>query len=800
MNKTRLTLLSSIIGATCLSAAPNALAQEYSPVLQEILITSQKREQTLNEVPVSVSVLGGEKLDDSAVPGIERMADLVPGLTMSQTGIGTTVAIRGISSGVNQGFEQSAALFVDGVHFGRAQLTRAPFLDIERVEVLRGPQGILLGKNSTAGAISIITAQPTETFSGKASLLYEPNHGEQDLRLVVSGPLYDNLYGRLAILDRSMDGWFENTTLDRDETQERAQVFRGTLNWQPTDTWDITLKLEDGSFDNKGRNIDVVWPTTLPVAGAVDYANVLALLTGGEYQLETRQNFRRQSNGDYSNNDTRHGVLTVGTVLGEFDVTSVTGYNSYSYDELCDCDFIGLPLLYIHSEESYRQWSQEFRLASPEQERISYIAGVFGQTHTLEFNDATGVPEDSLLPTILAANGVQGTELLAGTSSDRDFRQDGDLAALFGELTWNITDVTRLIVGARYTWEQKTASRRQYHVDTDGSEVPLGTPGDTLNVIYGLFNIEPYDTIERKRTESNLTPLLTLQHDLNATDMLYARFTTGVKSGGFDVRSNAHPDPAVNNAFNFGNDQPRPIVGVFEFEDERATNYELGGKFELARGAAELQVALFRSEFTDLQTSQFDGAFSFNVTNAAKAHIHGLELDGRWALADNVTLSGGFTWLDFEYRDFPNAQCYFGQQEGVTSAEANLCDASGQTREFTPRWQGNLSSDYRLPLTRGLSLNSTVDIIFSDSYLTAPTLDPRTKQSAYTKLNARIALSGPDRSWELALIGNNLTDEAIVSYSNGLPLSTVLTGGTGTAYYAFYERPRSIALQGSVRF
>lgn len=779
------------------SATPAATAQ--GPVLDEILITAQKREQRMIDVPVSVNALSGEKIEESGITSIERMADYIPSLNMTQTGIGTTISIRGISSGVNQGFEQSAAQFVDGIHFGRAQLARAPFLDLERVEVLRGPQSILFGKNSTAGAISIITARPTEEFLAEVTGLYEPRHGEQDLRLIVSGPITDTVSGRLALLHREMDGYFTNTTLGRDEAQEESRVIRGTLNWRPEE-WDITLKVEDGKFDNEGRNIEVIEPTTLE--GGMPYLNLLSILTSGAYLLDTQQDFRRQSNGDYSHNDTRNAALTIERGLLDHSLTAITGYNRYSYEELCDCDFIGLPMFNILSREEYTQWSQEIRLASDEDRAISYLGGLFFQTGELQFDDVIGVPQDSWLATALSAPPEQGgvgpelATLMRGTSSNRDFDQDTDISAIFAQVTWNISDFNRLIIGGRYTRETKNAARRQYHVSADGSEMPVGNPQTPLNVVYGLFNIEPYATLDEERTESGFTPSITFQHDLNETDRVYASYTTGFKSGGFDVRSNAHPDPSVHNAVNASTDPASPITGVFEFEEEKVKNYELGGKFLLREGSAELNVAIFRSEFTDLQTSQFDGAFSFNVTNAAEAVIHGMEVDGRWALNHNLTVLGGLAWLDFEYKDFPTAQCYFGQ----VSDTAPLCDASGKTREFTPEWQGNLGFDYLRELNRGLTLRTNLDFIYSDSYLTAPTLDPRMKQDAYVKINARIAISGNDNQWELALIGKNLTDEAIVSYANGLPVATVLTGGTGTAYYAFYERPRSIALQGTYRF
>jgi iron complex outermembrane receptor protein len=240
----RLNLLFVAIALTFV--APSFAQTNDSPALEEVMVTAQKRPQSLRDVPLSVNALGGEKIESAGITNIETMGDYIPSFNMTQTGIGTNIAIRGISSGVNQGFEQSAAQFVDGIHFGRAQLARAPFLDIERVEVLRGPQSIIFGKNSTAGAISITTAKPGDVTEAKITALYEPELGEQDIRMVFSSPLSDTLGIRLAVLDSSIDGYMENTTLGRDESKDKNRLVRATLQWQPSDVWDITLKVEDG--------------------------------------------------------------------------------------------------------------------------------------------------------------------------------------------------------------------------------------------------------------------------------------------------------------------------------------------------------------------------------------------------------------------------------------------------------------------------------------------------------------------------------------------------------------------------
>ena len=693
--------------------------------------------------------------------------------------------------------------YVDGVYYGRAQLARAPFFDLNRVEVLRGPQGILFGKNSIAGAVSMHTAKPTDEFEGSVTALYEPDHGERDLRLVLSGPITDDLSGRLAIMDRTIDGYYRNTTLDRDESEEDVGVIRGSLRWAATDDLTVDLKVENGSFDTTGRFME----NQNPVGGS--YGLILGVLSGGQYVLDTEQDFRRQSNGDWDNTDTENVTLSIEYALGENTLTSVTAFNAYDNEALCDCDFVGASLFTASLEESFEQLSQEFRLTSPIGDTFDYIVGAFFQTSELEFDDSVDFPVDSLA---LVANELPPS-VFGNSASRRNYEQDADIWSVFAQVTWNLSDVARLTLGGRYTDEEKDASRRQFFVAGNGAELPIGTPFDPFNAVFGSLGYEPYPEIADSRSETAFTPLVTFQYDVSPDAMLYATYTTGFKSGGFDVRSNAHPDPAVNNAFSNvaavaadpGNVAPAPNTGVFEYEEEEAESIELGGKFTLADGAAELNVALFRTEYTDLQTSQFDGILGFNVVNAGEATTQGLELDGRWRVSEGLTLMGSMGYLDFEYDSFTNAQCYFGQTPN-SADNPGLCDVSGETREYTPELQGTLTADYVMPLGDGLELKATVDLIYSDDYFASNTLDPNLTQDSFTKINARLAVSSTEGTWDVALVGKNLTDEEVISFGGQVPLSTTLTAGAfgpagaGTAYYAFYDRPMSIALQGTYRF
>jgi outer membrane receptor protein involved in Fe transport len=225
MNMSRLSRHSILI-AIAVSVYGIAQQDAAAQALEEMIVTARKVEESLQDVPLSVTVMSGDKLTEAGITKIEELVLYVPNVTMSETGIGTNLYIRGIGSGINQGFEQSVGMYIDGVYHGRAQLMRAPFLDLAQAEVLRGPQVTLLGNNSIAGAMNLTTAKPSDEFEASVAGLYEPDHNEQELTGILSGPLFSNLAGRLAVRYRSMDGYLDNNILatdepDREETSAR---------------------------------------------------------------------------------------------------------------------------------------------------------------------------------------------------------------------------------------------------------------------------------------------------------------------------------------------------------------------------------------------------------------------------------------------------------------------------------------------------------------------------------------------------------------------------------------------------
>ena len=714
---------------------------------------------------------------------------------MSETGIGTNIYIRGIGSGINQGFEQSTGMYVDGVSYSRAQLSRAPFLDLARVEVLRGPQNILFGKNSIAGALNIVTNKPGDEFEGLVSALYEPEHGEEVYDVVLSGPITDNFGARLAYRNRSMDGFVENLTSGDDEPNREEETVRLTLDWDVTANLDFSLKYEHGEFDVIGRPIEIegeetsIHPNFQPFG--LNYSQILHSFGQDESVLNNTHDFKRSSNGDYSDNTTDNIALTANYHVGGNVITLIAASTSYDYEEDCDCDFTGANVFTLLSEEDYEQYSFEARIASGVGETFEYIAGVYYQESDLEFQDTLFIADNSILVGTLNADTAGSGTLVGGTSGPHAFQQDAELMSVFAQMTWNMSDDVRLTFGGRFSSEDKSASRNTDVVNFDGTPITPKLKKDSTELVYAkVFNSEAH-TVEGDRSEDNFAPSIIGEWDVSADVMLYATASQGFKSGGFDARSLASPDENPNSDIN-----DEVSRGTFEYEEEEATSFEMGAKTTLLNGAAEINYAVFLTQYDDLQVSIFDGTLGFNVGNAAEAETMGLEIDGRWRLTESLTLSGAFALLDFEFKDYQNGQC--NQGEAATSPDGINCDYTGKTNQYVADWSGNLGLDHFVMLGSQLGLHSSLDLIFTDDYNPSQTLDPVLDQSGYTKVNARIALSGMNSGWEIALVGKNLTDEDVLTYGNSTPLAYSTYGAKSR--YTFYERGRSVALQGTYRF
>ena len=309
MNQSKRKVLISAISLAL--ASPLVGAQ----MLEEVLVTAQKREQTLKDVPISISAVSGKTLENRSIDDLASLSSSIPNFFISENQIDSTLSIRGVTTGNNKGFEQSVAMYFDGISYGRSQLIRTPLVDLERVEVLRGPQPTLFGKNAIAGAINITSAKPTEEFEGKFSVSYESEHEESQALLVLSGPLSDTISARVAASWRDMEGWVFNEQLGRVEPQREETYLRTQLEWDASDNLQINLKAESAQFDSYGYAMEALAPQ-----------DGYSLVFAGPIAVETEEDWVRASGEVQSINEMTNLVLTADYDYNGFTLTSITGF------------------------------------------------------------------------------------------------------------------------------------------------------------------------------------------------------------------------------------------------------------------------------------------------------------------------------------------------------------------------------------------------------------------------------------------------------------------------------------------
>jgi len=782
------------------------LEEEKSSKLEVVTVTAQKRVQTLLDVPVSVSVVTGDAISKKNMANLDELSTHVPNLSINEGSQTTAIIMRGLGSGINQGFEQSVGMFIDGIYAGRDRQFRSSFMDIASVEVLRGPQGTLFGKNTSAGAINLTTVKPTEDFEALLRSTYDPEYNNYSVEGVVSGGITDNLYGRLSVKQAESNGYMENTFTDRDESSNTETVIRGTLVWEPIDDLSVTTKYETATYDVSGE------------ANVVDESggwDALFKLTDPDYNGS--DNYSRSAAEELSENENESLTVTIDYDIGEYTLTSITGYSGYEYQDLQDTDFSPLDILTTLQDQEFSQLSQELRITSPIGDNFDFIAGLYYQASDLEHSrrfdtdigpaagavptfglingqpapvnganvvnllDAATFVAPPLAPAFIPTNASAGVLATAsqGLESSRiaDFDQDSETWAVFGQGTWYVQDNLNLILGLRYTKETKEAQRSMY-ISEYRTDDPLTPANPKYAMIMGIqkaiFGASNF-AIEDDMAVEDISPSLKAQYYLNDNVMLYGSVSKAFKSGGFAET---------------GGDG---TLETFSFDDEEALAFELGGKLHLMDGRGSLNFAIFQTNYENLQVSSFVGD-SFVVSNAAQATSQGVEVDGAFLLTDDLTMTASLAYLDATYDDYKDASCTLAQiQESGTSAKSCTQDLTGKVLPYAPEWSANIGLNHITSIGESLELHSNLNLNYIDEQYLAQDLDEQTLEDSHVTVNARIALGGIDGNWELALVGKNLTNEEIRSYSNDIPL---MSG----AFYTYMAPPRTIALQFSLSY
>ncbi|MEP4146102.1 MAG: TonB-dependent receptor [Halioglobus sp.] len=765
----------SVIATALVALTAGGSALVSAQALEEVLVTAQKRVEGMQDVPISIAVVSGEMIQNSGITNLEELTLYLPAVNVSQSGGQTQIFIRGIGSGNNIGFEQSVGTFVDGVYFGRARNARAAFLDVERVEVLKGPQSTLFGKNTVAGAINITTRGPTEEFEGYLEGSYETEIEQYGLTGAVSGPLSDNVRGRLVAKYSDSEGYMENQAPGgEDGPQKEQSVIRGALSWDITDRLLADFKAETGSIDTEGKHhkITISTPTANYLFGFGDDPNFESSLGFNTKQSVSGSPARR----DFDENDWDIYQATLTYEMDNHTLKSITAWTEYEVNKCLDGDYAPVYFLDQCNGEENEQFTQEFILSSNLGGSFEYLAGFFYQDSDLTSTTDTHLRLSGIPPIEAGVWGLLGTTLPVGAMDSgvlAEFEQNTESWSVFGQFTYDFTDRFRGTVGVRYSEDDKEADSVQLITALGGTEPSgfhtalLGPGGLNFRVPYD-YNIE--------RSEDHVTGSMNLQYDIGDDTMIYFTASNGFKAGGFDESN--------------GLDISR------EFEDESVLNFEVGAKMEFWDNRARLNSAIFNTSFDDLQVSSFESA-TFIVTNAGEATVQGVELDGVVAVTDKLELRGALTWLDAEYDEYDEAACTVDQ----IIAQGNPCrqDLGGTPLQFAPDWSGNIGATYETGLTANTDILFGLAALYSDDVLIMPDGDKNGIQESFWKVDARVAWSASDGSWTLALIGKNLTDEDVFSWGNDATLSGSFLGFE-QAYFHQMEKPRTYEFQARYNF
>lgn len=814
----RLAVAAPLVFAIAAPGLAQEATAERATGLEEIIVTATKRAEGLQDVAQSIQAVTGERIEATNIVRLEELSQLVPSFSIQQDPIGDKINIRGIQSGNNAGLEQSVATFVDGVYRGRGAQTRFAFLDPARVEVLRGSQGTLFGKNTIGGAINITSGRPTSELEGSLAGTWGfEGVEENELEGFVAGPLSDRVRARVAGLYRNLDkGWVRNDFYggQREPTSEEFAV-RGTLEFDLTERTLAIVRVEHGSFDQFGQPFSNRVPGPLALFG----------VTGNNFNRSNIGSVNPVldigSSGNLDGNSTE-ASLTLEQEIGGGALTVILAYSSYEFDRQLDADFSLTDIVRFDDTEDFEQYSLELRYASDTNGPFDYIVGGYLQRNTLvatgdSFFNVRGSGSELAIDTLLAGGCAFATAAGANPATDRncilsglvtafdgtplayrDFNrflvldQEDEVAAAFVQLTYAVSESFSLTGGLRYTYEKKTATqtaiatefgtrRRNDFFGASAVYAQFGAPDPFSAIGEGVIH-----AFDLGRTENSLTYAASAQWRPNEDTLLYAQVSSGFKAGGFNSFAlSGDPDEA-------------------EYEPEEATGFEIGGKFSLLDNRAEINIAAFYTDFTNIQTAIFTGSTSFIVENAAAATSKGVEIDGRWAVTDALTISGSAAYVDFAFDSFPNAACVVDQlfQYRIDTgnplatiqdcAEAGRNDLKGRTSENTPKFSATFGFSHTLPLGR-FALRTYGDVVFRTRQFREADLDPTLVQGRYAKANLALLFGPTEGAWDVSVIGKNIFDKNTFSYGNDSPL---LEGARQFAP----DRPRTVAVKARARF
>lgn len=834
----------AVVGALALITVP-AFGQQATEQPQEtrtidtIIVTAQKREQSLQDVPIVVTAVSEQLLKDTGVKDIKDLTILTPGLLVTSTSNEaiTTARIRGIGTvGDNAGLESSVGVVVDGVYRPRNGVGFGDLGELERIEVLKGPQGTLFGKNTSAGVINVVTKRPSFDFGANVELT-AGNYGAMEGAASITGPFSEKVAGRLYVASRERDGFLDivrgpGPRTEDEDVNRKFSTARGQLLFQPTEALDIRLTADYTDRDE--------YCCAAPQAILSPNPGVIQVLTaiGGPNSFRNPADpFDRVA---YSNRSTQQEIKEKGASmeinwdlagLGGATVTSITAWRDWETINGQDADFTTADILYRNPDgnfgNEFKQLSQEFRLAG-ESEKLSWLVGLFYADEDLDSRDQLIIGNDFQRYFVGLTGGAASpiAALPAGTypggGATKDvYAQESKNWALFTNNSIRFTDALELTLGLRYTDESKdldshyqnlaggagcAALRSPLFAQLRNTALGLvGTPAQVsgAQTLYGIGCSVTYaDPIfnnvatSQSLDEQEWTGTAKIAYRFTDDVMSYLSYAKGYKAGGFNLyreRNGLFFLPVGGVTLPNGAVLAGPSVDTdTSFGNETVDSYELGVKTEWADNSLLVNGAVFYQDYSDFQLNTFTG-LQFIVTSLPQVVSQGVDVDVVWFTPlEQLSFQGGVTYADTTIEDFgPPANLAFFRPE-----------RKDDTLSFAPEISASLSATYEQPVGNNLLFRGNIGARYTSEYNTGSNLDPRKMQDAMTLVNARVGFGAADEKWMVELWALNVTDEEYyqVLFDATLQGSSTTAGGSQSTLNGFLGAPRTYGVTARFKF
>jgi len=777
-------LITSSMMLSPVSMAEEAEAKNDELKIEKILVTAQKRVQSMQDVPVTISTVGEEELANIGFSAIQDLRTLVPAINVygATNPAMASISIRGAGTGASDPtLQPSVGVMIDGVFMPRSVFGMEDLVDVNRVEVLLGPQGTLYGKNTNSGVINVTTKGAPDEFELDAELSLG-NYNSQDAKMSLGYAINDDVSFRLGALSRTRDGFMDNIATGDTIGDVDRQAIRGQLFWDISD--DFTMRaIAYKSESTGGANAPESNFTdgTVLTGTLIPFVYAPALGKTPEQLIESDPSNRIVSVNEQRDKPLNPNLkVTGGSVefeydFGQYTVTSITAFQDWSQNDFYgDVDGTSIDFVDTIDNMAEESMSQELRITSTGDGDFEWIAGLFyfdseltrGSEADIYSTYAFGLP---MVPTPDAFS-IVAPNLINPGDSMRWYNEYGTQSlAAFGQGTWYVNDQTSITLGLRYGKEEKDFRMMSHALDGAGNLYNAGNyltgtyqGGALVPVISGSFNevlpellaamggADPASlnmaagTVSRDgdRKDDDITGMISISHKVD-NGMYFATISTGAKSGGHN-----------------GTFGPQTIEER-EFDQEKTINYEVGGKFDLLDGRMRLNASYFHTVYTDFQAATYDPTtVKFNVINAGKQTTQGVDVDLTYLISESLSVNAKVEYLDATYNEFDGANCHVAAEVVV---DENGCNLSGQTLEFAPEWAGSISFDYYTDLADG-ELYANVINSFKTEHFADPTRAPFAKED-YVLWNARIGWRSD--SWDISLWGKNLTDETYGRVYNG---------------------------------